>query len=126
VIREFLATLEPPNETITLRLNILRDEGLRDRYMRVERLLADSIAKDLGAAPDDLRPILLAASAAVALATVGERLRPESGEPNSYDQALAILDQMFNVLRGGLNELQTTHQPARPVSSEPTHRPARA
>jgi hypothetical protein len=55
VIREFLATLEPPNETITLRLKILRDEGLRDRlrarYMRVGRLLADSIAKDLGAAP---------------------------------------------------------------------------
>jgi AcrR family transcriptional regulator len=108
VLRELLATLEPPDETFPLRVKILNGEGLRDRqrsrYMRVEHLLADSIAKDLGAAPDDLRPILLAASASAGLAKVGERLQPQSGEAISYDQALSILEQMFQLLRGGLNE----------------------
>ena len=112
VLHDVLATRESPDETLALRMKILRDEGLRDRqrarYMRVERLLADAIAKDLGAPPDDLRPTLLAASAAAALATVGERLRPESGEPISYDQASTILDQMFNFLRSGLDELPRT------------------
>ena len=112
VLRDLLATRESPDQTLALRMKILRDEGLRDRqrarYMRVERLLADSIAKDLGAADDDLRPTLLAASAAAALATVGERLRPETGEPISLDRALMILDQMFDFLRSGLDELKPT------------------
>jgi AcrR family transcriptional regulator len=112
VLRDFLATRESPDETFTLRMKILRDEGLRDRlrarYMRVERLLADSIAKDLDAAPDDLRPTVLAAATAAALAAVGERLRPESGEPISYDQALTILDHMFRSLASGLDALQRT------------------
>src|SRR5215217_152506 len=98
VLRDFLATRESPDETFALRMKILRDEGLRDRlrtrYLRVEQLLADSIAKDLDAAPDDLRPTMLAASVAAALAAMGERLRPASGEPISYDEALAILDHM--------------------------------
>jgi hypothetical protein len=55
-----------------------------------------------------VRPTLLAASAAAALATVGERLRPESGEPISLDQALTIRDEMFNFLRSGLDELERT------------------
>jgi AcrR family transcriptional regulator len=112
VLRDFLATRESPDETFTLRMKILRDEGLRDRlrarYMRVERLLADSIAKDLDATPDDLRPTVLAAATAAALAAVGERLRPESGEPISYDQALTILDHMFRSLASGLDALQRT------------------
>jgi AcrR family transcriptional regulator len=112
VLRDFLATRESPDKTFTLRMKILRDDGLRDRlrarYMRVERLLADSIAKDLDAAPDDLRPTVLAAATAAALAAVGERLRPESGEPISYDQALTILDHMFRSLASGLDELQRT------------------
>jgi AcrR family transcriptional regulator len=110
VLRDVLVTLESPNETFTLRLKILKDEGLRERlrarYMRVERLLADSIATDLGAAPGDLRSTVLAASAASALATVGERLRPEAGEAISYDEAITILDQMFHFLRSGLHEPQ--------------------
>lgn len=112
VLREFLGTLEPPDETFSLRRKILTDQGLllrqRARWTRVEQLLAESIEKDLGAAPGDLRPTLLAASAAAALTTVGDRLRPESGEPIPYQHALAILDQMFKLLRGGLDELQPT------------------
>ena len=112
VLREFLGTLEPPDETFSQRRKILTDQGLllrqRARWTRVEQLLAESIEKDLGAAPGDLRPTLLAASAAAALTTVGDRLRPESGEPIPYEQALAILDQIFKLLRGGLDELQPT------------------
>jgi len=112
VLRELLATLEPPDETLRLRMRILRDEGLRDRqrsrYMRVERLLAESIAKDLGTAPDDLRPTMLAASTSAALATVGERLQPEAGEGTSNEEALTVLEHMFNVLHSGLDQLETT------------------
>ncbi len=112
VLREFLGTREPPDETFSLRWKILTDQGLRlrqrARWTRVEQLLAESIEKDLGAAPGDLRPTLLAASAAAALTTVGDRLRPESGEAIPYQQALAILDQMFKLLRDGLDEPQRT------------------
>jgi len=48
---------------------------------------------------------------AAALATVGERLRPESGASISYEQALTILDQMLTFLRGGLDDLP---RPSRP------------
>jgi len=74
--------------------------------MQVEQLLADSIAHDLGAPPDDLRATILAASASAALVALGERIRPESGEAIPYDQAIAILEQMFNLLRSGLDDLQ--------------------
>jgi hypothetical protein len=54
VLRDLLPTLEPPDETFGLRMKILGDQALRDRHRarltRVERLLAASIAKDLGAA----------------------------------------------------------------------------
>ena len=114
VLRELLATLEPPDETFTARAKILRDEGLRDRhrarYARVEHLLTNSIAKDLGTAPDDLGATLLAASASAAMALVAERLRPESGEAISYEAALTILEQMLNFLRSGLTEVQPTRQ----------------
>ena len=56
--------------------------------MQVEQLLADSIAHDLGAPPDDLRATILAASASAALVALGERIRPESGEAIPYDQAM--------------------------------------
>jgi AcrR family transcriptional regulator len=112
VLREFLDTLEPPDETFSQRRKILTDQGLRlkqrVRWTRVEQLLTESIEKDLGAAPSDLRPTLLAASAAAALTTVGDRLRPESGEPIPYEQALAILDEIFKLLRDGLDEPQRT------------------
>jgi hypothetical protein len=85
--------------------------------MRVEHLLAQSIAKDLGTAPDDIRPTLLAASTAAALSKVAERLPPETGTAIPYEDALAMLEQMFNLLRRGLNELAAPHQrdhPRRP------------
>lgn len=110
VLRELLATLQAPDETITLRLNILTDEGLRDkqraRYVCVEHLLADALAEDLGAAPGDLRATLLAAATSAALTAIGESLQPKSGDAISSDQALTILEQMFNPLHGGLDQLQ--------------------
>jgi AcrR family transcriptional regulator len=115
VLRDLLPTLEPPDETFRLRMKILNDEGMRDRHRprltRVERLLAESIAKDLGEAPDDLRPTLLAASTSAVLAKVAERLQPESGKAASHADVLSVLEQMFNVLRSGLDK------PQRPGSS---------
>jgi AcrR family transcriptional regulator len=101
VLRDLLATREPPDETFKLRLKILREQALRDRVrarqMRVEELLADAIAKDLDAPPDDLRPILLAAATSAALVTLGERHEAGSGAV-TFDDALSILEKMFTAL----------------------------
>jgi len=112
VLRELLATLEPPDETLRLRAKILRDERLLDRhrtrYTRVERLLAESIAKDLGTTLDDLRPTLLAAATSAALSALGERFESDSGRQIRYDQALGILEQMLDALRGEFDGPQAT------------------
>lgn len=105
VLRDFLPTREPPDETFRLRTKIVREEGLRDRqrarYTRVERLLTDSIARDLDAAPDDLRATLLAAATGAALVHVAERLHPDSGDAIPIDKAITLLEQMLYLLRSG-------------------------
>jgi AcrR family transcriptional regulator len=103
VLRDLLTTAPPPDENLRRRWKLLRDEGLherqRARYLRVEHLLIDAIAVDLSAPPDDLRPTLLAASTTAALTAVSERLQPDTENAMSYEPALTILKQMFNLLR---------------------------
>jgi hypothetical protein len=71
-------------------------------------MLAASIAKDLRAEPDDLRPLLIAASITAAFMSVSDRLsEAEAGdEPVSHERAMAILDEVVEFLRGGLEALQ--------------------
>ncbi len=69
-------------------------------------MISESIAKDLGAAPDDLRPPLVAASITAAFTTMRDRLEAESGEPISHEQAMAILDEVLEFLSGGLEALR--------------------
>lgn len=110
-LRDFISTVEPPDELAGLRKKIISsDETLRlsehARFGPMEELIAESIAKDLDAPPGDIRPPLIAASVRAAFTTARERLEAESGEPISHEQAMGILDEVLEFLRGGLQALQ--------------------
>jgi AcrR family transcriptional regulator len=71
---------------------------------RFEQLVADNVAVDLGDAPGDLQPKLVAAAAVAALMA----MQPEDkSERKSVDaEGLAQLDDAFAFLRGGIAALQ--------------------
>jgi AcrR family transcriptional regulator len=112
-LRDSLSASSSADEQAMLRKRIIGEsEGLRlaarVREASLEELIAKSITRDLGdAGPDDLRPVLIAASVTAAFSAVRDRLNPEgSAEPISHEEALAILDQVVEFLRGGLEALQ--------------------
>jgi AcrR family transcriptional regulator len=111
-LREFVASFDESDHQASLRKRIIgASEGLRlserARSGPMEELVTESIAKDLGdVGPDDIRPRLIAASVTAAFSAVRDRLQDESGEPLPYEQALEILDQVLEFLRGGLEALQ--------------------
>jgi AcrR family transcriptional regulator len=112
-IRDFLSSLEPPDEAARLRKQVVSGNPtlqmrMRARHAQLEPLLAESIAKDLGAGPDDVRPLLVAASMNAAFMTVSDRLfeADAGGETISHEDAMRILDQTLEFLRGGFEALQ--------------------
>jgi AcrR family transcriptional regulator len=110
-LREFVSELDPHDAEANLRKRIIgTNEGLRlserARTAPLEELIAESIARDLDAGPDDVRPLLIAASVTAALSAVRDRLHAQSEEPVSPEQALKILDDVLEFLRGGLEALQ--------------------
>ena len=112
-LREFLASIEHPDEDAKLRKKIITANPalqmrLRGRHAEIEPLLAESIARDLDAGPGDLRPLLIAASIRAAFMSVSDRfLAAESdGEPLGHEEGMAIIDQVLEFLRGGLEALQ--------------------
>ncbi len=112
-IREFLASLEHPNEEAKLRKQVIAANPdlqvkMRGRHAQVEPMLAESIAKDLGTEPGDIRALLIAASMAAAFTSVSDRIfaAESAGEPLAPEHAMAILDQVLEFLRGGLEALQ--------------------
>jgi AcrR family transcriptional regulator len=110
VLRDFIQSSGPPDEDRRLRKQIVgsNEELLlnrRARFARLEELIAESIARDLGAGPGDIRPPLVAASMAAAFFSMSERLETESGQPVSHEQAMAIADQVLVFLRSGLDGL---------------------
>jgi AcrR family transcriptional regulator len=110
-LRDFLSSVGQADDDAKLRKKIIHtDEALRRseraRFAQIEQLIADSIAKDLDAAPDDVRPPLVAASITAAFTTMRDRLEAESGEEISHEQAMAILDEVLEFLSGGLEALR--------------------
>ena len=111
-LREFVSAMGESDEQTKLRKRIIgANEGLRlserGRSAAFEELVAGSIAKDLGdVGPDDVRPRLIAASITAAFSAVRDRLQEGSAEPISHEEALRILDQVIEFLRGGLEALQ--------------------
>jgi AcrR family transcriptional regulator len=112
-LREFIGSIEHPDEDAKLRKKIITANPalqmrMRGRHAELEPLLAGSIAKDLDASPGDLRPLLIAASIRAAFMSVSDRfLAAESdGKPLTHEEGMAILDQVLEFLRGGLEALQ--------------------
>lgn len=112
-IREFLASIEPPDEQAVLRKKVMSgtpalEMRLRARHSQLEPMLVKSIARDLGAGPDDTRPLLIAASMTAAFMSVRDRLfeADAGGEPISHEQSFAILDQVLEFTRAGVEALQ--------------------
>jgi AcrR family transcriptional regulator len=135
-LREFVSSFSEADEQAKLRKRIIgANEGLRlserARSGSFEALIADSIAQDLGdAGPDDVRPLLIAASVTAAFSAVRDRLQAGSAEPISYEAALGILDQVLEFLRGGLEALRRgpleEQQSGQGTGSVPAETPAAA
>jgi AcrR family transcriptional regulator len=112
-LREFLSAIEPPDDQARLRKQIFSSNpslqmSMRAQHGQLEPMLTESIAKDLGAGPDDIRPLLIAASMTAAFTSVRDRfMEAESGgEPITHEDGMAVLDQVLEFLRGGLEALQ--------------------
>jgi AcrR family transcriptional regulator len=74
-----------------------------------ERLVADGVAADLGLPPDALRPRLVAAAAAAALAALAEVGTPRGGIDKA--RAMAVVDEALAFLEGGLKALRRRPSP---------------
>jgi AcrR family transcriptional regulator len=111
-LRQFVASFDDSDDQAVIRKRIIgASESLRlserARSAPMEELITASIARDLGdVGPGDIRPRLIAASVTAAFSAVRDRLQDESGEPLPYEEALEILDQVLEFLRGGLEALQ--------------------
>jgi AcrR family transcriptional regulator len=112
-IRDFLGSMESPDEDAKLRKQVIMANPalhakMRARHGEVEPMLAESIARDLGAEPGDMRPVLVAASMTAALTTVRDRFFEAelACQPVTHEQGMAILDEVLEFLRGGLEAMQ--------------------
>jgi AcrR family transcriptional regulator len=112
-LREFVACMESPDEDDKLRKKVIMGNPalqmkMRARHAQLEPMLAESIARDLGTDPGDIRSLLIAASMTAAFEAVSERFfeAESGGEPMTHAQSMAILDQVLEFLRGGLEAIQ--------------------
>jgi AcrR family transcriptional regulator len=112
-IREFLGCMESPDEDAKLRkqvvmANPILQAKMHARHVQLEPMLAESIARDLGAEPGDIRPLLIAASMTAAFTSVRDRFfeADSGGEPITHEQGMAVLDEVLEFLRGGLEAIQ--------------------
>jgi hypothetical protein len=85
------------------------DEGLANFQggvmARIQELLNEAIADDLGEPKDALRPRLVAAAAIAALTSLDSSFDGERS-PAAKAEALAVLDDAMLFLRGGIDALQ--------------------
>jgi AcrR family transcriptional regulator len=108
VLREFIAGSLTPDRNLLLRKRILAsNETLqrneRARFGPFEQLMHESIAEDLNADPDDIRPQIVAAALIAAFSAVVERNNAAPPESYSAEQAMAVVDDVMRFLRGGLD-----------------------
>jgi AcrR family transcriptional regulator len=88
------------------------DEGLANFQggvmARINELLLEAIANDLGEPQDALRPRLVAAAAMAALTSLEGTFdeKAEQRVPGAKAEALAVLDDAMLFLRGGIDALQ--------------------
>jgi AcrR family transcriptional regulator len=77
----------------------------RHLMSRFEALIATSVAEDLGDEPTDLGPRLVAAAAIAALTSLEPPEPKDHAAPPSAEE-LAVLDEAFAFLQGGIAALQ--------------------
>jgi TetR/AcrR family transcriptional regulator, regulator of mycofactocin system len=88
------------------------DEGLANFeggvLVRIQELLLEAIAEDLGEPPDALRPRLVAAATMAALTSIEGTFDEKVGQRGPADKAevLAVLDDAMLFLNGGIDALQ--------------------
>jgi AcrR family transcriptional regulator len=110
-LREFIGGRDMADENLLRRKKIVAESGSlrvaeRARFAQVEELIAQSIARDLDAQPGDVRPTLVAASMTAAFTTMRDRIEADTGEPLTHEQAMTLLDEVLEFLRGGLDGLR--------------------
>jgi AcrR family transcriptional regulator len=109
-LRDFISSMPPPDDQTMLRKQVVAANPdlqmkLRAHIGLLEDVLSESIAQDLGAGPDDVRPALVAASMTAAFATVRDRLEATRSMPD-HQEVMQILDQVLEFLRGGLEAMR--------------------
>ena len=77
----------------------------RARFAPFEQLMAEAIAEDLHAGPDDIRPRMVAAALATAFSAIHDHDPATSPELVTPGQAMAVIDEVMGFLRGGLEAL---------------------
>ena len=86
------------------------DEGLANFeggiMSRIQELLHEAIADDLGEPRDALRPRLVTAAAIAALTSLEGTIHEKTGQHVAKAEALAVLDDAMLFLRGGIDALQ--------------------
>ena len=110
-LHDLFAAMASLDDNAKLRKKIIAShEALRNseraRSGEFEELIARSIAKDLETDADDIRPNLVAASMTAAFTNVRDRFEDETGEPIDHEQAMAIIDEVLDFVRGGLERLR--------------------
>ncbi|MHB8692833.1 MAG: TetR/AcrR family transcriptional regulator [Solirubrobacteraceae bacterium] len=112
VLREVLVASASLDENARMRKSVIHSDPAlrlseRARSSRFEELIAESIARDLGAEPGDIRPSLVAASMTSAFMTVRDRIEEESGAPMTHDEVVAVLEGVLEFVRGGLDGMRS-------------------
>jgi AcrR family transcriptional regulator len=78
---------------------------------RVDELLAEHIARDLGDRADDVRPRMIASAVIGALRALDVKDMHESGSPPTQEESLAMVDEALTFLRGGMEALRDSTAP---------------
>jgi AcrR family transcriptional regulator len=107
-LRDYVATLEFDDDSWLRKRIVAADENLRRieraRFAGFEDLLLESIARDLGTGPDDLRAQIAASSMFGAFNALQERHHAEK-EPVPPEEIRAKFEDVLTFLRGGLEAL---------------------
>jgi AcrR family transcriptional regulator len=86
------------------------DEGLANFqggiFGRIQELLLEAIADDLGEPQDTLRPRLVTAAAIAALTSLEGTIHDKAEQRVAKVEALSVLDDAMLFLRGGIDALQ--------------------
>jgi AcrR family transcriptional regulator len=111
-LRDFIAgSLLNPDPNQLLRKRILASEQTlmraeRARFGPFEQLMTEAIGEDLHAGPDDIRPQIVAAALIAAFSSIHDHDPSAPREAFSPEQAMAVIDDVLDFLRAGLEALR--------------------